>query len=267
MTAHGDGVESAAATGAGDGSTGGSASGSAGVPSGGPARYDGRVRTQGPTALRHLDEVDIRKGRVGPMGNNTYLLTCRASGHQVLIDAAADPDRLLEIVREGSGSSELELIITTHGHRDHHGGLEGLVAVTGARTAAGAEDAAAIPVPTRHLLRDGEIITVGRITLEVIALRGHTPGSVALLLTEPPEVTEPGAVAGRAHLFTGDSLFPGGLGNTDHDAARFTQLFADVTSRVFDRLPDNTWVYPGHGDDTTLGAERPHVESWRERGW
>lgn len=261
MTAHGDGPDGD------DGADGAAATGASDAASDGSAGYDGRVRTQGPTALRRLDEVDIRKGRVGPMGNNAYLLTCRTSGQQVLIDAAADSDRLLEIVREGSGSSELELIITTHRHRDHHGGLEGLVAVTGARTAAGAEDAAAIPVPTRHLLRDGEIITVGRITLKVIALRGHTPGSVALLLLEPPTVREPGAVAGRAHLFTGDSLFPGGLGNTDHDAARFTQLFEDVTSRIFDRLPDSTWVYPGHGDDTTLGAERPHLASWHERGW
>lgn len=263
MTAHGNGGEGAAATCTGDGPPSISPS----IPPSDSAPYDGRVRAQGPTALRRLDVVDIRKGRVGPMGNNTYLLTCRTSGQQVLIDAAADPDRLLEIVREGSRSAELELIITTHRHGDNHGGLEGLVAVTGARTAAGAEDAAQIPIPTRHLLRDGETVTVGRITLEVIALRGHTPGSVALLLTEPPEATEPGSVAGRAHLFTGDSLFPGGLGNTDHDAARFTQLFEDVTSRVFDRLPDNTWVYPGHGDDTTLGAERPHLESWRERGW
>ncbi|SDD25322.1 Glyoxylase, beta-lactamase superfamily II [Sanguibacter gelidistatuariae] len=229
--------------------------------------YDGRVHTQGPTALRRLDEVDIRKARVGALGNNAYLLTCRRSGHQLLIDAAADSDRLLEVVREGSPSTELGLIVTTHRHRDHHGALEDLVAVTGARTAAGAEDAEAIPVPTHRLLRHGDTVTVGHLSLEVVSLRGHTPGSVALLLIEPSSVDVPGAVAGRAHLFTGDSLFPGGLGNTDHDAARFTQLFDDVTSRVFDRLPDDTWVYPGHGDDTTLGAERPHLKSWRERGW
>lgn len=229
--------------------------------------YDGHVVAGGPTALRRLDDVDIRKAQVGPMGNNAYLLTCRRTGHQVLIDAAADSDRLLDLVREGSSSSALDLIITTHHHRDHHGALEDLVAVTGAHTAAGAPDADAIGVPIKHRLLPGETLAVGSITLEVIALRGHTPGSVALLLTEPEQVHEPGAVAGRAHLFTGDSLFPGGLGNTEHDPARFDQLFEDVTTQVFDRLPDDTWVYPGHGDDTTLGAERPHLDSWRARGW
>ena len=231
------------------------------------AAYDGRVSAGGPTALRRLDAVDIRKTQVGPMGNNAYLLTCRRSGHQVLIDAAADADRLLEFVREGSSSSQLELIITTHSHRDHHGALEDMVAVTGARTAAGAADAEAIGVPIRQRLHDGEAVTVGSLTLEVITLRGHTPGSIALLVTEPSEVHEHGAVAGRAHLFTGDSLFPGGLGNTGRDPERFTQLYDDLTTKVFDRLPDSTWVYPGHGDDTTLGAERPHLASWQARGW
>lgn len=233
----------------------------------GPADYDGHVVAGGPTALRRLDDVDIRKAQVGPMGNNAYLLTCRRGGHQVLIDAAADSDRLLALVREGSSSSALELIITTHQHRDHHGALEDMVAVTGAPTAAGAPDAEAIGVPIKHRLHDGEVLTVGCLNLEVIALRGHTPGSVALLLTEPAQVHEPGAMPGRAHLFTGDSLFPGGLGNTGGDPERFTQLFEDVTTKVFDRLPDDTWVYPGHGDDTTLGAERPHLASWRARGW
>jgi glyoxylase-like metal-dependent hydrolase (beta-lactamase superfamily II) len=88
----------------------------------------------------------------------------------------------------------------------------------------------------------------------VIHLRGHTPGSLALLYQD-------------AHLFTGDSLFPGGVGNTQRDAARFEQLYTDVVERVFDRLPDETWVYPGHGKDTTLGAERPSLPEWRERGW
>ena len=233
----------------------------------GTTSYDGRVTAHGPSALRRLDEVDIRKAQVGPMGNNTYLLTCRSTGQQILIDAAADADRLLEVVREGSSSSALNLIVTTHSHHDHHGALEDLVAVTGAQTAAGALDAEAIAVPIKHRLQHGDTVAVGHLTLEVLALRGHTPGSIALLLTEPDEVHEPGAVPGRAHLFTGDSLFPGGLGNTDQDAERFAQLFEDVTTRVFDRLPDSTWVYPGHGDDTTLGAERPHLASWRERGW
>jgi glyoxylase-like metal-dependent hydrolase (beta-lactamase superfamily II) len=105
----------------------------------------------------------------------------------------------------------------------------------------------------------GDTITVGAVTLEVIHLRGHTPGSIALLY-------DGGDEAGP-HLFTGDSLFPGGVGNTWDDSERFTQLYADVVERIFDRLPDETWVYPGHGKDTTLGVERPALPEWKARGW
>jgi glyoxylase-like metal-dependent hydrolase (beta-lactamase superfamily II) len=92
----------------------------------------------------------------------------------------------------------------------------------------------------------------------VIHLRGHTPGSIALLYDADPA---------SPHLFTGDSLFPGGPGNTRGNAADFTSLMNDLEERVFGSLPDTTWVYPGHGDDTTLGAERPHLQEWRDRGW
>jgi len=93
--------------------------------------------------------------------------------------------------------------------------------------------------------------------LALIHLRGHTPGSIALVYD----------AGGEPHLFTGDSLFPGGPGNTEHDPKRFGQLMDDLEERVFGELPDGTWVYPGHGQDTTLGAERPHVPEWRARGW
>ncbi len=101
-------------------------------------------------------------------------------------------------------------------------------------------------------------------------LRGHTPGSVALVYREPVRPTDQlgtDALPGRVHLFTGDSLFPGGVGNTQGDPDRFGRLIDDVVTRVFDRFDDSTWVYPGHGKDTTLGAERPHLEEWRRRGW
>ncbi|WP_298459921.1 MBL fold metallo-hydrolase [uncultured Cellulomonas sp.] len=234
--------------------------------------YDGDVRPGGPSAVRELDEVVIRKASVGPLDNNVYLVTCRTSRSQLLVDAAADPDRLLELIRDGSGAGRLSVVVTTHRHADHHGALESVVAVTGATTAAGADDAAGIAVPTRRRLRHGDVLTVGHVMLEVIALRGHTPGSVALAYREPDRV--PGeapsrseAVPGRVHLFTGDSLFPGGVGNTQRDPERFTQLLDDVTERVFDRFDDRTRVYPGHGADTTLGAERPHLAQWRLRGW
>jgi glyoxylase-like metal-dependent hydrolase (beta-lactamase superfamily II) len=129
---------------------------------------------------------------------------------------------------------------------------------TGARTAAGVHDAPEIPVPTDLAIDDGDIIRFGRIELTAIELVGHTPGSIALLYDDPE---------GPPHLFTGDCLFPGGLGNTKGDADRFASLLSDVTTKVFARLPDETWVYPGHGRDTTLGAERPNLDEWRERGW
>ena len=229
--------------------------------------YTGDVAAGGPSHVRVLDRVEIRKACVGPMQNNAYLVTCRRTGHQLLVDAAADPDRLVALVREGSGSARLDVIVTTHSHPDHHGALDGLVGVTGALTTAGVEDVGLIPVPTRRPLRDGDTILVGEVALQVVALRGHTPGSRALVHTEPDDASVEGAVPGRAHIFTGDSLFPGGVGSTRGDRTRFDQLLGDVTERIFDRFRDDTWIYPGHGADTTLGAERPHLAEWRERGW
>lgn len=220
--------------------------------------YDGHVEADGPTATRRMRTLVIRKASVGPMDNNAYLLTCRVSGAQLLIDAAADLPRLLRLVREGSPSSRLDSIVTTHSHHDHVGALAQLVAATGARTYAGRADVPAIPTPTDAPLEDGALIRVGVNDLHVIGLRGHTPGSIALLWRGDED---------GDHLFTGDSLFPGGIGATQGDAQRFTSLLDDVEHRIFDVLPDSTWVYPGHGDDTTLGAERPQLGQWRERGW
>jgi len=233
--------------------------------------YTGDVQRDGPTAVRVLDEIEIRKVSVGPMDNDAYLLTCRRQHAQVLVDAADDADRLLALVREGSPAARLDLVVTTHQHADHHRALASVVAVTRTTVAAGAEDAPAVEAATgvtvHRPLRHGDVLTVGHLTLEVVGLRGHTDGSVALVYREPEHVAAPGAVTGRAHVFTGDSLFPGGVGNTGGDPARFTRLLDDVTARLFDRFGDDTWVYPGHGRDTTLGAERPHLDEWRARGW
>jgi glyoxylase-like metal-dependent hydrolase (beta-lactamase superfamily II) len=216
--------------------------------------YTGIVIVAGPADVRELPMLIISKLAVGPYDNNAYLLRCRETGSSVLIDAAAEPERLLVLC----GETPPDLVVTTHAHADHWQALAEIVEATGARTAAGVNDAPDIPVPTEVGVIDGDVIGFGRIELTAIELVGHTPGSIALLYNDPQ---------GPPHLFTGDCLFPGGLGNTKGDADRFASLLSDVSEKIFDRLPDETWVYPGHGHDTTLGAERPHLEEWRERGW
>ncbi len=216
--------------------------------------YTGHVDPGGLPATRTLPEVTITKVSVGPMDNNAYLLTCKNTGEVVLIDAANDADRLLELV---GAAGPLRAIVTTHAHRDHWQALEALRAATGATLHAGAEDADAIPVATLVRLEHGDVVQLGDCSLEVISLRGHTPGSVALLYRDPQ---------GHPHLFTGDSLFPGGPGKTS-GAKEFSSLMDDLENRIFAALPDDTWVYPGHGDDTTLGAERSQIDQWRRRGW
>ena len=218
--------------------------------------YTGAVHPGGPADTRSLTHATIRKLAVSAMSNNVYLITCGATGAQLLIDAADEAPRCLTLVDEGTG--RLDLVVTTHQHWDHHRALRDVVAATGAPTAAGADDASGLPVPPDRLLSHGDQLSVGELAFDVIHLRGHTPGSIALAYTEP---------AGPTHLFTGDSLFPGGVGNTKNPGQSFDSLIADVTARVFDVYDDDTWVYPGHGDDTTLGAERPHLAEWRQRGW
>jgi len=206
--------------------------------------------------VTRTDDHELRELHVGPTDNVAYLLTCRRTGAQLLVDAAAEPDRLLALAREGSPEGRLDLVVTTHRHPDHVGALEAVVAATGATTAAGALDADALPVPVDRRLEDGDVVEVGDLRLRVRHLRGHTPGSVALVLAGAPD-----------RVFTGDSLFPGGVGNTRGDAADFASLLDDVTARLFDELGDDAVVHPGHGAPTTLGAERPHLAEWRARGW
>jgi glyoxylase-like metal-dependent hydrolase (beta-lactamase superfamily II) len=215
--------------------------------------YTGNVTPGGPPAVRELPDLTITKLSVGMMDNNAYLLRDRATGEQLLIDAAAEPERLLELVGDGG----LSTVVTTHQHHDHWYALADVVSATKARSIAHPADAAALPV-VDTTVDDGQTVKVGESTLEVIHLVGHTPGSIALVYRDP---------AGVAHLFTGDSLFPGGVGNTQGDAERFSSLINDVEHKLFDRLPDDTWFYPGHGKDSTLGTERPAIPQWRARGW
>ncbi|MGB3480847.1 MAG: MBL fold metallo-hydrolase [Mycobacterium sp.] len=219
-------------------------------------QYTGHVES-GTAARRTLPGASIVKVSVGPMDNNAYVVTCSRTGQSLLIDAANDADTLLGIVREHAPN--LALIVTTHQHFDHWQALEALASGTSAPTAASEVDGRELPVtPDRHLA-DGDTVTVGDLSFDVITLRGHTPASVALALSGE-------ATGGVTQLFTGDCLFPGGIGKT-WQPGDFEILLDDVATKVFDRFGDDTIVYPGHGDDTTLGAERPHLGEWRTRGW
>jgi glyoxylase-like metal-dependent hydrolase (beta-lactamase superfamily II) len=220
--------------------------------------YTGHVEAGGTPTRRTLDGLSITKISVGPMDNNAYLLVCASTNEALLIDAANDPDRLSDLVGSGPNRPTLRTIVTTHQHGDHWQALGAVAGAFGVNTVAHPEDAGPLPVPPDVLVQHGDVIQVGDCALEVIHLRGHTPGSIALLYRDPN---------GHGHLFTGDSLFPGGVGNTQKDAERFTSLINDVQQRIFDVLPDDTWFYPGHGDDSTIGEQRPHVAEWRERGW
>jgi len=215
--------------------------------------YTGDVTVGGPADTREIGGVTLKKIAVGPYQNNAYLLIDQ-TGQGLLIDAAAEPDRLIELI----GDTPVAKIVTTHQHQDHWQALAEVKAATGAVTVAHPADAPGIPVPTDELVEDGGTIGFGGTVLTVTHLVGHTPGSIALTLD---------AGSDAPHLFTGDCLFPGGVGNTQKDPARFQTLYSGVETKIFGRLPDATWVYPGHGKDTTLGAERPHLEEWRARGW
>lgn len=217
--------------------------------------YTGEVEVGGPWDVRRLPGLTIAKLAVGPMDNNAYLLRCTVTGEGLLIDAANEAGRLRELVRfEGP---PVAAILTTHQHFDHWQALADTATDADAAVYAGDEDADALPVAVDERLHHGDTVTVGDVALEIIGLRGHTPGSVAVLYRDPE---------GTAHLFTGDSLFPGGVGKTN-SPEDFASLHTDVVERIFDVLPDDTWFYPGHGNDSTLGAERPHLDEWKARGW
>lgn len=214
--------------------------------------YSGNVQHGSPQD-RELAKLIVTKVSVGEMDNNAFLLQCRATGDQLLIDAAAESDVLLQLLGENS----LSQVVTTHRHPDHWGALSAVVSAKSPATIAGAADVEGIPVRTDRPVEDGDVVSVGRCQLEVISLAGHTPGSIALLYDDP---------AGSPHLWTGDSLFPGGPGRTT-DTQSFLSLMGDLEAKVFDRLPDETWFYPGHGNDSTLGEQRPQLSEWRGRGW
>lgn len=217
--------------------------------------------------LFNLPQVTIRTRSVSEMDNNVYLITSKTTGAQVLIDAADEPDAIMELIESAAVDTPCDLdlvsVITTHQHWDHIRALPEIVERTQVPTSAGVPDAEAIFAETgiraKVELKHGDKAQFPGIELDVIGLRGHTPGSVALVYV--PSEDEP------TIIFSGDSLFPGGVGNTWDDAERFTSLLNDVTDRIFAEYDDDTVILPGHGGSTVLGNERPHLDEWRQRGW
>jgi glyoxylase-like metal-dependent hydrolase (beta-lactamase superfamily II) len=179
--------------------------------------YTGNVEVGGPVDVRELTGLTITKIATNPFNNNCYFLRDTASGDTLLIDAAGDPERLLEALGDGN----LIGVVETHGHWDHWQALADVVKETGAPVLATAADAPELPVPVDRFLTDDDVVTIGSHELTAMTLVGHTPGSVALYYS--PE---------GGHLFTGDSLFPGGVGNTEKDAKRFASLIDDVETKL-----------------------------------
>jgi hydroxyacylglutathione hydrolase len=192
-------------------------------------------------------DLVVRSLVVGPLDNNVYLAVCPVMARAVLIDPAAGASRILE----AAAGLEVEAILLTHGHRDHLGAARSVARALGAPLWLHPADATLAGLPEARPLTDGEKIACGTLVLEVLHTPGHTPGSVCFL-------------AG-ATLFGGDTLFPGGPGATDGPAA-FREVMASLRRHLF-VLPDATMVLPGHGPATTIGAERPHLDEWEQRGW
>ncbi len=215
--------------------------------------YDGIVSPDGDRIERTDGPLHVRKFSVEQMDNNVYVIACARTGRALVVDAAARPERLVV------ETSELDVVavVQTHGHWDHVRAWTSLADDHGWKIWGHPADGTLFPRTPDRLLQDGQVIELGDLAVEVLHTPGHTPGALQFVVHAPE----------RSHLFSGDSLFPGGPGNTWGDAEAFDQLMTGLEDRIFGSLPDSTWVYPGHGADTTLGIERPHLAEWRARGW
>ena len=193
--------------------------------------------------------VEVHKVVVGPVDNNVFVIRCTSTGEAVLIDAANEHERLLELCR-GLG---VRTVLETHGHWDHIQAV-GAVRDAGYEVGVTAEDAAMLP-SYDYLLEDDTVIEVGRLRLRTLHTPGHTPGSMSF------------HVEGTPLLFTGDTLFPGGPGATQYEGGDFGTIVRSIEDRIFSRYDASTVVLPGHGLDTTIGTESPHLDEWIARGW
>jgi len=202
-----------------------------------------------PVKLHWSDaDAEVHSLVVGPWENNVFIVRCRQTGDAVLIDAANEHERLLELCQELG----VKRVIETHGHPDH---IQAVPAMreAGYDVAVTAADAARLP-SYDSLLADDEELEIGRLKLHTILTPGHTEGSICFHLK------------GTNLLFSGDTLFPGGPGNTKNAGGDFPTIMQSLRSRLF-TFPDDTLVLPGHGNDTTIGTERPHLDEWQDRGW
>jgi glyoxylase-like metal-dependent hydrolase (beta-lactamase superfamily II) len=202
------------------------------------------------TPLHYQDsQLEITRLVVGPMDNNVFVVRCRQTGEAVLADAANEAERLLELSRRLG----VRRVLETHGHHDH---IQAVPAMRAAGYQVGVAEADAEMLPGHDfLIDDDSVLEVGRLRLRTIHTPGHTPGSTCFL------------VEGSPVLVSGDTLFPGGPGATDRPGGDFDAIIRSIDERLFARLPDETRVLPGHGADTTIGDERPHLDEWVERGW
>jgi glyoxylase-like metal-dependent hydrolase (beta-lactamase superfamily II) len=194
-------------------------------------------------------QAEIHKLVVGPMDNNVFVLRCKETGDAVLLDAANEHEKLLELCQR----LNVRKVLETHGHWDH---IQAVPAVRDAGYEVGvtSQDSAMLP-SYDFVLEDESVIEVGRLRLHTIHTPGHTPGSMCF------------RVEGSPVLFSGDTLFPGGPGNTTFEGGDFPTIMRSLEDRLFAKVPDDHIVMPGHGDDTTIGTERPHLQEWADRGW
>jgi glyoxylase-like metal-dependent hydrolase (beta-lactamase superfamily II) len=194
-------------------------------------------------------QAEITKVVVGPMDNNVFVVRCRQTGDAVLLDAANEHEKLLELCKR----LNVRKVLETHGHWDH---IQAVPAVRDAGYEVGVTQADAGMLPSYDfVLEDDSVIEVGRLRLHTTLTPGHTPGSMCF------------RIEGSPVLLAGDTLFPGGPGNTSFEGGDFDTIIRSIDDRLFAKLPDDTIVMPGHGDDTTIGAERPHLQEWVDRGW
>jgi glyoxylase-like metal-dependent hydrolase (beta-lactamase superfamily II) len=193
--------------------------------------------------------VEVHRLVVGPIANNVFVVRCRRTGDALLIDAANEHERLLEVCT----SLGVRAVVETHGHWDHIAAVPAL-RDAGYQVAVRTEDAQMLD-SYDLLLEDDEVVEVGRLRIRTVHTPGHTPGSICFHLEGTPL------------LFTGDTLFPGGPGNTKTELGDFSTIIRSITERIYSAYPDETVVLPGHGAMTTVGAERPSLHEWVERGW